>query len=41
MAELPYRGIGALHFADQRAYGGVIAKICQKNDGVEIQGVPP
>ena len=35
MAKLPYIGIVALYFVDQRAYGGVIAKICDKGDGVE------
>ena len=39
LAKLPYRGIVALHFVDQRAYGGVIAKICDKGDGVESTGI--
>ena len=38
MAKLPYRGIVALHFNDQRAYGGAIAKICDKGNGVENTG---
>ena len=35
MAKLPYLKIVPLQFVDQRAYGGVIAKICDKGDGVE------
>ena len=38
MAKLPYRGIVALHFVDQRAYGGVISNICDTGDGVENTG---